>query len=146
MPKREFIAGLPANEYHRQYREKRKKDPAWRAKHARQNAEWRKRNPEKVKAMHRNRLLKKKYGMTADEFDARAEQQNSVCAICGNPQHDRYGVLCVDHDHACCPGQETCGKCVRDLLCNSCNAALGHVNDDIETLRRMIEYIERHRR
>jgi hypothetical protein len=31
----------------------------------------------------------------------------------------------VDHDHSCCPGRQTCGKCVRGLICRQCNTAFG---------------------
>lgn len=35
--------------------------------------------------------------------------------------------LHIDHDHACCPGNESCGKCIRGVLCGSCNVILGWV-------------------
>jgi hypothetical protein len=30
----------------------------------------------------------------------------------------------IDHDHDCCPGSYTCGKCVRGVLCAPCNRTL----------------------
>jgi hypothetical protein len=51
-------------------------------------------------------------------------------------------VLSIDHDHACCPGRISCGKCIRGLLCNRCNRALGLLGDSIELLKKMIAYLE----
>jgi hypothetical protein len=56
-----------------------------------------------------------RYGTTRKEL-------GSTCAICGTTKH-----LCVDHDHACCPGARSCGKCVRDVLCVSCNTFIGKI-------------------
>lgn len=39
--------------------------------------------------------------------------------------HKGGGTICVDHDHKCCPGQYSCGKCIIGLLCRNCNAMLG---------------------
>lgn len=55
------------------------------------------------------------------------------CAICGGVTVN----MNVDHDHAT-------GK-VREPLCTSCNTALGQVKDNVETLKKMIDYLERHR-
>jgi hypothetical protein len=66
------------------------------------------------------------YRMTLEEFDARMESQGGGCAICKAPpaKTKRADRLSVDHDHRCCPGVKTCGKCVRGLLCTRCNNAL----------------------
>jgi hypothetical protein len=54
--------------------------------------------------------------------------QNHACLLCSvefTPSNARSGMV-VDHDHACCPGIKSCGKCVRGLLCVACNILVGH--------------------
>jgi 16S rRNA C967 or C1407 C5-methylase (RsmB/RsmF family) len=47
----------------------------------------------------------------------------------------------IDHDHGCCSGTGSCGRCVRGLLCNRCNLMLGFANDQPEILRAALEYL-----
>lgn len=99
-----------------------------------------KENPEKYKFTKHKYLLKAKYKLTPEEYSRKLLAQGGGCAICGgvNEDGDR---LPVDHDHNCCPGQITCGKCVRGLLCNKCNHGLGNFKDDISTLTLAIRYL-----
>ena len=68
--------------------------------------------------------------------------QNSVCYICKNPSTQKSNnkktikSLAIDHDHAT-------GK-VRKLLCGACNSALGYVEDSIEKLQQLINYLIEH--
>ena len=80
------------------------------------------------------------FGMTLEEYDAKLAAQGGVCAICGAPPGKKR--LPVDHDHECCPGVKSCGKCIRDLLCPGCNNGTGLV-DKPELLRKRAEYTER---
>lgn len=67
-------------------------------------------------------------------------QQNGKCAICGDVPGVRR--LAVDHDHACCPGRKSCGKCVRGLLCGRCNTGLGMFKDSPDRLLAAKSYLE----
>lgn len=89
----------------------------------------------------RNRVLQRYYKMTVEDYDRLLEAQDYGCAACGESAPEgKY--LKVDHDHACCPGAFTCGKCVRGLLCNACNSMLGHLeNGRVEKLTAYLESI-----
>lgn len=81
-------------------------------------------------ASRRNAHLKHRYGLAAGEYDKLLAAQSGVCAICkkppaeaheGKPRHWR-DLLAVDHCH------ET--DKVRGLLCNNCNAGIGHLGTE----------------
>lgn len=76
--------------------------------------------------------LKKRYGITLEEFEAMFEAQNGVCAICEKPC-SKWRNLSVDHCHKT-------GR-VRGLLCDACNQILHKVGDSTEMLRKCIEYL-----
>lgn len=50
------------------------------------------------------------------------------CEVCG-----KKGIICFDHDHVT-------GK-FRGWICNRCNVALGQVKDNIDTLHKLINYL-----
>jgi hypothetical protein len=47
----------------------------------------------------------------------------------------------IDHDHSCCKARFSCGNCVRGVLCNQCNTALGLLSDDAKKLQTLLKYI-----
>lgn len=63
--------------------------------------------------------LKYRYNLSGADYLKLLASQGGVCAICGIKPGARR--LAVDHDHACCPGRRSCGRCVRGLLCKRCN-------------------------
>lgn len=92
---------------------------------------WRTKNPDSRHYEH----VKKRYGLTREQYDALLHLQNGLCAICRRgPEGSGKQRLTVDHDHR--TGE------VRGLLCNHCNAALGNFRDDPLVLRAAITYLE----
>ena len=71
-----------------------------------------------------DRHLRDRYGISLVERDERLAEQEGRCAICGSefPNGPNWHI---DHDHNCCPGRRTCGRCVRGVLCAPCNQNLG---------------------
>jgi hypothetical protein len=49
------------------------------------------------------------------------------CELCGRRLSRKSNVArpCIDHDHTCCPGERSCGKCIRGVLCMQCNTNIG---------------------
>lgn len=85
------------------------------------------------------------YSITDEQYAALLSRQGGVCAVCRLP--DGFGrSLSVDHDHLCCSGARSCGQCVRGLLCNRCNQAMGRFRDSAERLREAADYVEAWRR
>lgn len=79
-----------------------------------------------------SQVLKSKFGITLDDYDAMLVAQGGGCQICGAPPAGDKR-LAVDHCH------ET-GR-VRGLLCTPCNQALGLMRDDPNRLQRAIAYL-----
>lgn len=97
-------------------------------------------NCEKVTYTEKGRGLVRR-GITLAQYNLLFEAQGGVCAICKNPPKDNKR-LHVDHDHSCCPGRITgCGKCVRGLLCFSCNAGIGALKDDPNIVSAAAQYL-----
>jgi hypothetical protein len=92
---------------------------------------------------HCNRCnILRRMNMTARDFDRLLAEQGGGCAICGRTDPQASGrAFAVDHDHACCPGSGSCGKCVRGILCDDCNVAIGRFHDDVRVMARAIAYL-----
>ena len=85
----------------------------------------------------RNTARKSKYNIDASQYLAKTGYQ---CPICCRPIDEKSSD--VDHDHACCPGDNSCGECVRGMLCRQCNRGLGFFEDNTERLINAVKYIE----
>lgn len=82
--------------------------------------------------------LSARYGMSFQEYVSLYEQQDKRCPLCLNDividinERGRNRAV-VDHCHKT-------GK-VRGLICNHCNRALGLLQDNKDTIKRMLEYV-----
>lgn len=94
----------------------------------------------KRKANSHGKYIEATYNITADDYAAIMDRQGGVCAICRRAT-GATRKLAVDHDHSCCAGPTSCGKCVRSLLCKPCNRMLGHMRDDPEMAERVVNYL-----
>jgi hypothetical protein len=107
---------------------------------------WSKANPIAIRANH----LRSNYGLTLNQYQVMFDLQLGVCAICGEPERvtvkGKPRSLCVDHDHNCCPGKASCGKCVRGLICHTCNRWIGLAQDSPTLLGSAINYLDTYRK
>lgn len=87
----------------------------------------------------RKSILKRKYGISLNEYVNMLVAQGQKCAICGSDSPNREGAdsFDVDHDH------ET-GK-VRGLLCKDCNLMIGNARDSSDNLRKGANYLDKHK-
>lgn len=79
--------------------------------------------------------LKSKYNLTVSQYDNILFSQDSVCAICKQSSSNGFR-LAVDHNHTTNEN--------RGLLCHRCNTSLGLLNENIDTLINMIEYLKKY--
>lgn len=100
--------------------------------------------------------LKALHGITLEQYAKIYDCQRGCCAICDGPilksfdpkkAPGKRGAAInqahVDHDHGCCPGRGSCGKCIRGLLCTRCNQALSAMRDNPDLLLRAAAYLRR---
>lgn len=79
----------------------------------------------------------KRHHLSKEVFDQMVAKFDGKCYTCKT-----NNATNIDHDHSCCPGQRSCGKCVRGILCSQCNTALGLVKDSKEVLQSLINYLD----
>jgi len=105
----------------------------------------------------RRHALKSGHGITVEVYEQLYAKQAGRCAICGNVMVLQYRAKLdqpkrrgpapngaqIDHDHACCPGRKSCGRCVRGLVCSHCNSGLARFRDNPALMRAAADYIER---
>ena len=104
-------------------------------------------DPEKQREYRKNHAdrfkgytLKRDYGISLEAYTEMLIKQQGLCAICGTAtgsersNNNGRKVLGVDHNH-------TTGA-VRGLLCARCNAGLGNFQENIEWLRKAVDYLE----
>ena len=86
-------------------------------------------------------MLRRKFGITTQEYEALFVAQNGKCACCGEVEvalgnYSRLVKgLAVDHNH-------TTGK-VRGLLCQRCNIGIGHLSTP-NLLKAALKYLQTH--
>lgn len=81
------------------------------------------------------------YGITVTDWERMLREQHNACAVCLAPFGASH-LIHVDHNHACCPGKRSCGKCVRGFLCPWCNKRLGTL-EDMAFVQAAMVYLER---
>ena len=109
------------NEYGRSWRKER---PDYQKEYRQKNA-----------ARTRERARVRNYKHTNYEegmYEKLGEAQGHCCKICRGHSSDR--TLAIDHCHAT--------NRVRGLLCSRCNLFIGSFNDDVDLMRRAIEYLQ----
>ena len=79
---------------------------------------------------HRHHLSEEKYIELVNLYDGK-------CHSC-----KERPATNIDHDHECCDKARSCGKCVRGVLCNQCNTALGLLLDSKKYVLNLLEYIK----
>lgn len=126
---------------------------------ARRLREYRKKNPEEVRARdrdlygrelkrfqkkgrdkyhkdpahHKDKYLKSLYGLAPGEFKRMLSEQGGVCAICKLPPTGKRS-LGVDHDHK--------SGTIRGLLCGPCNSGIGLLKESKSNFQSATVYLE----
>ena len=83
----------------------------------------------------RRSLLRRKFGITQEQYEALLTKQRGMCAnvFCREVLTTKNRHL--DHDHKT--------KQVRGILCNRCNWALGNVKDNPAVLSGLVIYLNK---
>ena len=87
----------------------------------------------------------RRYKLTAAQYADLLNTQGNRCAICLRLFEDGERKD-VDHDHSCCPGELSCGACVRGIVHTACNRAIGLLGESEDALESALRYFRRHKR
>jgi hypothetical protein len=101
-----------------------------------------KNNPDQKKENIRKNSLYggnwQRHHITKERYDELLDLYDGKCHSCKVREASN-----IDHDHGCCNKSRSCGKCVRGVLCNQCNTALGLLYDSKEHILNLLSYVEK---
>lgn len=86
-------------------------------------------NQERQQLSNRRAHIKRRYGLTIEEYEALVADG---CSICGETEKR----IVMDHCHV--------SGANRAPLCDACNIMLGGARDDVDILRQAIRYLTEH--
>lgn len=86
---------------------------------------------------HVDTKLRRKFGITLEQYKVRLDKQDGGCIICGRTTEENGKMLAVDHDHKT-------GR-VRDLLCSNCNVCIGFIEKNKMDTDKLKWYLNRHK-
>ncbi len=121
---------------HTKIQAKRKDTFCFSCQDTRLKAHWKKVEKNRDPLKRKDKILRRLFGISLEEYKKISEQQKDCCVICKKHVTDCGRSLDVDHCHTT--------KKVRGLLCNQCNQALGLFKDNIKSLKRAVEYLEKY--
>ena len=98
---------------------------------------WQKNNPTYYLTRSKRNAIARHH-LTEEEYVQLLKRFNGKCWACKEQEQN----LGIDHDHTCCPGSHSCGRCVRGLLCVQCNTALGLLKDSEDRINSLLRYIK----
>lgn len=84
------------------------------------------------KECRQNLARQRIFGCSEEQYKALQANQMNRCAICDETTNK---ALSVDHSHST--------NQIRGLLCTRCNLGIGYFKDNIELLRKAIQYLEK---
>jgi hypothetical protein len=83
---------------------------------------------------HENNRLKRMYGLSLEELEAKIVNQDNKCAICGEELVRSKNKTCLDHDHVT-------GK-ARGVICFKCNITIGFIEKTPELVKPILTYLD----
>ena len=99
--------------------------------------QWELDNSERSKFNHQSKHLKRKYGISLDDYTIMFNAQEGKCKLCNNYETLKVKTitkkLAVDHDHRT-------GK-IRALLCFRCNTSIALIENNPKLLNKIKSYL-----
>jgi Recombination endonuclease VII len=119
----------------RQSEARRRQDAAYRLAYNARKYEYltKRKQDTEYRRFHSLQFSLIKYGLTLDSYHAKYEAQDFCCAVCGT-EGPQQAFLFIDHNHMT---QRT-----RGLLCNACNAGIGHLKESAVVLGQAQAYLQ----
>lgn len=122
--------------------ERRRKNAEYMRRRRMEKPEFVEQQRERNRVHGRRYHIKSKFGITLEDWDRLLVGQSGRCYLCEKPLRGGRTDIHIDHDHACCPGRRSCGKCVRGLACQTCNQGVGQFRDDPQLMRKVADNLE----
>lgn len=86
--------------------------------------------------------LKRKFGITLEQYDELLEKQNHCCAICQRHESEFKKKFAVDHAHT--ESDHIPAGMIRGLLCYICNSRIVGDRTNPDIFQRTAEYLRQH--